>query len=857
MARLIRCACGQALQVPADAAGKQVRCPACKRVFTVAPPAADPGRIRATPAPPTAPPRAAVTASPGVRLPAEPPRTPPAGFPAREGRPSRFLLPPGAALPAALAGAVLGLVLLCGGGAGLFVLLMAWRSTPARVAERPPTPFPELAPPMPAVAPPADAGPAPVPAYQRPDWFPAPGPKLDARRQARRDWLKQTCRDAYDRCGRKDPRWDAAAHEALAAFEAFHSRAPALGDEEWPACTAARRAVEAGCDDPLIQHLLFTLSSEFQDAPRPDLDRLSRESVAGMERSPYPAVRRLEVLKARARYLAAGRQQAPERAGEVRRLLDACCALLPEVVRDGPPAARERAGDPCVSLLDVYRALDNDRQPGYRKLADALEKGGAPEAFRLWVEGTFDAEYAWDARGNGFANTVTEEGWRGFRERLGQARAALERAWQLDPSNARVAAEMITVCMGQGRDREEMETWFRRAMEADPDCYTACDNKLRYLQPKWHGSVEEALAFARECAGTGDYGARLPFLLPEAHLSLAGQHANADAYFTGPEVWPDVQAVYEPYLKRHPDSKCERTYFARWGFWCQHYLEAKRQFDLLGDQYWRPVFRRGGNTYEDIRDFLNQVHQDPLPPGQQPPGPPPEPPSGNAVRFADLEREPAKYAGKELEVQVLLAPGMGRLPGLYLLTPTRQAPRTILLRTPRDVAAEWFTDSAGQPRWARVIGRLEPPDARGQNFFNVSRVVRLDPQGRAEKTYPSEHPTVPSLAPTLGDVDRTPEAYARRTVMVRAGLRGGFVSRDGRCELEVLDEEGVRPSKLLFHTARPLAERWAAEGRPEKPVPADLVFILTREKAGGRYVVEVKEIHVLGPDGFVAVKTIQ
>ena len=40
-----------------------------------------------------------------------------------------------------------------------------------------------------------------------------------------------------------------------------------------------------------------------------------------------------------------------------------------------------------------------------------------------------------------------------------------------------------------------MEEWFRRAMKADPGNYSACSSKLYYLEPKWHGSEEEMLAF--------------------------------------------------------------------------------------------------------------------------------------------------------------------------------------------------------------------------------------------------------------------------------------------------------------------------------------------------------------------------
>jgi hypothetical protein len=713
---------------------------------------------------------------------------------------------------------------------------------------------------MPAPVAQADPVAVVVPVYDRPDWLPAPGPEHEARRQARRDWLKQTCRDAYDRCGRKDPRWDAAAHEALAAFEAFHSRVPAGGEEQRPAGLAARRAIDAGCDDPLIQYVALLLSSGIGELPAAERGRLARGAVAGMERSTYPAIRRIQVLHARASGLAVGRPVAPDRAREARRLLDACCTLLSEAVRDLPPPARDETGDLCEDLIETYHALDNDRQVGYRKVVDALARGGAPEAFRLWVEGTFDTTYAWDARGDGWADTVTEEGWRGFHDRLGQARAALERSWDLDPTNARVAAQMITVCMGQGRDRGEMERWFTRAMKADPDCFAACENKIRYLLPKWGGSAEEVLAFGRECAGTGNYYARLPFLLPGAHTQLGGDQGDAGKYLrTDREAWPDVLAVYEPYLKQHPESRYERTYFARFAYWCGRYTEARRQFDLLGDEYWRPAFPGGANSYQQLREFLSLVQGDAA--GGQPArlGPPAAPPIGNAVAVEALDQEPAKYADKALEVLALLQPQLQPAGGGYALeahqangTPVRN----LEFRATRDLAAQWLTESRGRQGWARLIGRLEKVNPQGRSVFQVSQVAVLDTQGRVAKTLPLARPTVPSALPTLADVDAAPDAYAQQTVGLRATLQGGFVARGNIAELQVLDEHGVRPANLIFHANRSLAARWADERRPEKPVPVQLLGVVTREKALGRTIVVVTQVQVLDAQGGV-VKSIQ
>jgi hypothetical protein len=51
----------------------------------------------------------------------------------------------------------------------------------------------------------------------------------------------------------------------------------------------------------------------------------------------------------------------------------------------------------------------------------------------LVLDGENHIQQAWLARGNGYANTVTEQGWQGFREHLKDARKSLEQAWKLQP----------------------------------------------------------------------------------------------------------------------------------------------------------------------------------------------------------------------------------------------------------------------------------------------------------------------------------------------------------------------------------------------------------------------------------------
>jgi hypothetical protein len=119
-----------------------------------------------------------------------------------------------------------------------------------------------------------------------------------------------------------------------------------------------------------------------------------------------------------------------------------------------------------------------------------------PEASFVWLlQGEANIKMAWQARGTGYANRVTDEGWKGLEQHLKIADKALNKAWKLNPKDVRIPLAMLTVELGQGEGRDRMELWFNRAMELNPLCYDAAYAKLYYLEPKWHGSVEDMLIF--------------------------------------------------------------------------------------------------------------------------------------------------------------------------------------------------------------------------------------------------------------------------------------------------------------------------------------------------------------------------
>jgi hypothetical protein len=185
-------------------------------------------------------------------------------------------------------------------------------------------------------------------------------------------------------------------------------------------------------------------------------------------------------------------------------------------------------------------------EPAFNEVFPQISKAFPNSSLALLLQTAHCTAWAWEARGKGWAGSVTDEGWKLFDERLKKARELADTGWRLDPLEPDIPAERITICMGLGEDRDTMELWFSRAMGADPHCFNACMTKALYLQPKWGGSEKEALEFGRWCVAHGNGADRIPTVLLNIYADLGRSGDVADG--TDPSLWADVKSVYEKLL---------------------------------------------------------------------------------------------------------------------------------------------------------------------------------------------------------------------------------------------------------------------------------------------------------------------
>lgn len=406
----------------------------------------------------------------------------------------------------------------------------------------------------------------------------------ERKKEALHAWNSRTAVDAYDKIGRKDARWDGKVRAALPLLlQVWEGTAPK--EQARAVYDLLSEAVAAGCDDPLV---LYGRARMYDVAVRKSISEaatLHLEAARAMrDRGALYHPMRRTFAYARAAHFASGpkKEMTEDERKLAREWLDLAVAHLDQAALDPetPASLLREAGD---AIIATEMKLSGDRKIGFDKVFEVLSKARPESTLPLLLKGSVYTSYAWDARGSGWSNTVTPDGWKKMADRLAEAEQALTEAWKKNPEDPEAPTQMITVELGQGKGRQVMETWFRRAMAADPNNYLACSHKMYYLEPKWYGSEEAMLAFGRELVAAGNWEARLPFQLIDAHWTLAGYGDRREEHYKDPAVWKDIQSVYEPYLRKVPASAWDRSYYAKYACYAGRWAEAKAQFDRLGD----------------------------------------------------------------------------------------------------------------------------------------------------------------------------------------------------------------------------------------------------------------------------------
>jgi hypothetical protein len=220
-------------------------------------------------------------------------------------------------------------------------------------------------------------------------------------------------------------------------------------------------------------------------------------------------------------------------------------------------------------VLEFYFAIHetflgaNPDESDWKMFFDSLNKwiAAKPEsaAARISLAQAYMG-YAWRARGNGYASSVTDRGWDLFRERVGLATSTLAEAAHLKQKCPYWYEEMQTVALAQGWDKSQTRELMEQAVAFEPDYYHFYREHANSLQTKWYGDEGELESFAKEASDRvgGPKGDILYFEI----TSLKACQCDAPKDVLQNMSWPRIKSGYAALEQMYGASSMKRNRFA-------------------------------------------------------------------------------------------------------------------------------------------------------------------------------------------------------------------------------------------------------------------------------------------------------
>jgi hypothetical protein len=200
----------------------------------------------------------------------------------------------------------------------------------------------------------------------------------------------------------------------------------------------------------------------------------------------------------------------------------------------------------------------------------------------------FLVDYAWRARGNDFADTVTEEGWRLFRERLAAARDVLREASVLPEKDPNWGLVTLRVARGQEWKPSDVDTLVEEITAAEPKFWGYHTERAFALLPRWFGNPGDWERYAEKVAarpdGLGDE------LYARIVIHLRGYHENI--FKESKASWQKTKAGLRIMLQKYPQSLEIPSSAALLAGTAQDRPFAKEMFEKLGGRYVASAWRK-------------------------------------------------------------------------------------------------------------------------------------------------------------------------------------------------------------------------------------------------------------------------
>lgn len=211
-----------------------------------------------------------------------------------------------------------------------------------------------------------------------------------------------------------------------------------------------------------------------------------------------------------------------------------------------------------IRTVDQISVQNTDMAEAFiTDLGAALEESKTEPWLKHTVLASLGIKAAWAWRGRGWASTVTEQGWAGFKRHLEATEKHLTEAYRLNPNHPAIGKMGITLA-GAGFETIPMEEWFRRSIAAcfdDPDAFSTY---RQFRTPRWGGTYDDLLSLACDAVATKRFDTDVPWQIITTITYLVGDaksmqlEAKLQPALAQPAVRKALAACFAGYAARYP-----------------------------------------------------------------------------------------------------------------------------------------------------------------------------------------------------------------------------------------------------------------------------------------------------------------
>ena len=255
----------------------------------------------------------------------------------------------------------------------------------------------------------------------------------------------------------------------------------------------------------------------------------------------------------------------------------------------------ELCRDGAWKVVRFYEAIDNRFHTGEDGYLTDLETHAAwekayPKSITQRIAvAELMTSYAWHARGDGYADTVTEQGWKHFGARLMESNRILQTTLELEDKDPYLWIVAMRTALGLGSEKAEFDTIVARAIEQEPTFWHIDAFRSYSLLPRWYGEEGDWEAYALKTLerenGLGAEGYVRIVMNRSQHYGNVFRDAKNPSWETAKEGLIALR-------KKYPDSLSIENWCAKMGTKGNDREFAKAAFERLGDTYVKDVWKK-------------------------------------------------------------------------------------------------------------------------------------------------------------------------------------------------------------------------------------------------------------------------